>query len=105
MRARRTDKLVGTPLLTDLQPRSDRDWHGKLFIPDKNMRVDRQDPAASASTAEGLRLRDGQSAVQIGSCGPRADRAAARDGLAAASSSPRKLKAPFLPQRSARAAT
>jgi len=34
-----TDQLVGTSLLTDLQQRKDGSWLGKLFIPDKNMRV------------------------------------------------------------------
>ena len=34
-----TDQLVGTPLLTGLQQRKDGSWLGKLFIPDKNMRV------------------------------------------------------------------
>jgi uncharacterized protein (DUF2147 family) len=32
-------QLVGTPLLTNLQQRKDGSWLGKLFIPDKNMRV------------------------------------------------------------------
>src|SRR5438874_538728 len=34
-----TDQLVGSQLLTDLQQRQDGSWLGKLFIPDKNMRV------------------------------------------------------------------
>ena len=34
-----TDQLVGTQLLTELQQRADGRWQGKLFIPDKNMRV------------------------------------------------------------------
>ena len=33
-----TDRLVGTPLLTNLQPRGPG-WRGKLFVPDQNMRV------------------------------------------------------------------
>jgi uncharacterized protein (DUF2147 family) len=32
-------QLIGTPLLTSLQQRDDGSWLGKLFIPDKNMRV------------------------------------------------------------------
>lgn len=34
-----TNQLVGTPLLTNLEQRKDGSWLGKLFIPDKNMRV------------------------------------------------------------------
>ena len=34
-----TPQLVGTPLLTNLKQRKDGSWLGKLFIPDKNMRV------------------------------------------------------------------
>jgi uncharacterized protein (DUF2147 family) len=34
-----TDQLVGTQLLTNLQQGRDGRWQGKLFIPDKNMRV------------------------------------------------------------------
>ena len=34
-----TDQLVGTQLLTGLQQDKTGRWHGKLFIPDKNMRV------------------------------------------------------------------
>ena len=34
-----TDQLVGTQLLTALQQGADGRWQGKLFIPDKNMRV------------------------------------------------------------------
>jgi uncharacterized protein (DUF2147 family) len=34
-----TDQLVGTQLLTNLAQRKDGSWLGKLFIPDKNMRV------------------------------------------------------------------
>lgn len=32
-------ELVGTKLLTNLAPAQDGTWRGKLFIPDKNMRV------------------------------------------------------------------
>jgi uncharacterized protein (DUF2147 family) len=34
-----TAQLVGTQLLTDLQQRKDGSWLGKLFIPDKKLRV------------------------------------------------------------------
>lgn len=34
-----TDQLIGTQLLTGLQERKPGRWQGKLFIPDKNMRV------------------------------------------------------------------
>lgn len=34
-----TDQLVGTALLTDLNERKGGGWLGKLFIPDKNLRV------------------------------------------------------------------
>ena len=34
-----TDQLVGTQLLTGLQQDKNGRWLGKLFIPDKNMRV------------------------------------------------------------------
>ena len=34
-----TDQLVGTQLLTGLEQDRKGVWHGKLFIPDKNMRV------------------------------------------------------------------
>ena len=37
--AKVTDQLVGTQLLTGLQQDKDGRWVGKLFIPDKNMRV------------------------------------------------------------------
>jgi uncharacterized protein (DUF2147 family) len=33
------DQLVGAQLLTDLKQDSKGRWHGKLFIPDQNMRV------------------------------------------------------------------
>jgi uncharacterized protein (DUF2147 family) len=34
-----TPQLIGTQLVTDLQQRPDGSWIGKLFIPDRNMRV------------------------------------------------------------------
>ncbi|MFL6736621.1 MAG: DUF2147 domain-containing protein [Sphingomonas sp.] len=34
-----TPQLVGTQLLTNLEQRQDGSWLGKLFIPDRNMRV------------------------------------------------------------------
>lgn len=34
-----TDQLVGTPLLTALEEKQEGHWQGRLFIPDKNMRV------------------------------------------------------------------
>ena len=34
-----TDQLVGTALLTGLQEKKPGRWQGKLFVPDKNMRV------------------------------------------------------------------
>ena len=34
-----TDQLIGTQLLTSLQEKKPGRWQGKLFIPDKNMRV------------------------------------------------------------------
>ena len=37
--AKTTPQLVGTQLITNLQQRKDGSWLGKLFIPDKNMRV------------------------------------------------------------------
>jgi uncharacterized protein (DUF2147 family) len=37
--AKTTPQLVGTQLLTGLQQRKDGSWIGKLFIPDRNMRV------------------------------------------------------------------
>jgi uncharacterized protein (DUF2147 family) len=37
--AKTTAQLVGTQLLTNLQKRKDGSWLGKLFIPDRNMRV------------------------------------------------------------------
>lgn len=37
--AKATDQLVGTQLLTGLEERKPSQWQGKLFIPDRNMRV------------------------------------------------------------------
>jgi uncharacterized protein (DUF2147 family) len=37
--AKTTNQLVGTQLLTNLQQDSNGRWQGRLFIPDKNMRV------------------------------------------------------------------
>ena len=37
--AKTTPQLIGTQLLTNLQQDSKGRWQGKLFIPDKNMRV------------------------------------------------------------------
>jgi uncharacterized protein (DUF2147 family) len=37
--AKTTETLVGTQLLTGLRQGRDGRWQGKLFIPDKNMRV------------------------------------------------------------------
>lgn len=37
--AKTTNQLVGTQLLTGVQPVKDGRWQGRLFIPDKNMRV------------------------------------------------------------------
>jgi uncharacterized protein (DUF2147 family) len=34
-----TNQLVGTQILTNLEERQPGRWQGKLFIPDKNMRV------------------------------------------------------------------
>ena len=34
-----TDQLIGTQLLTGLQEKKPGRWQGKLFIPDRNMRV------------------------------------------------------------------
>ncbi len=34
-----TDQLIGTQLLTGLQEKKPGRWQGKLFIPDKDMRV------------------------------------------------------------------
>ena len=45
--AKTTSQLVGTQLLTDLQQDKKRRWHGKLFIPDMNMRVNAKIERAS----------------------------------------------------------
>jgi uncharacterized protein (DUF2147 family) len=37
--AKTAPQLVGTQLLTNLEQQKDGSWLGKLFIPDKNMRV------------------------------------------------------------------
>ena len=37
--AKATDQLIGTQLLTGLTEKKPGRWQGKLFIPDKNMRV------------------------------------------------------------------
>lgn len=37
--AKTTPQLVGTQLITGLKPDKHGRWQGKLFIPDKNMRV------------------------------------------------------------------
>ena len=37
--AKSTDRLVGTQLLTGLQERKPGRWQGKLYIPDRNLRV------------------------------------------------------------------
>lgn len=37
--ARTTDQLVGTQILTGVRQRGEGRWQGRLFIPDKNMRV------------------------------------------------------------------
>jgi uncharacterized protein (DUF2147 family) len=37
--AKATDQLIGTQLLTGLQESKPGRWQGKLFIPDKNVRV------------------------------------------------------------------
>jgi len=34
-----TDQLIGTQLLTGLQEKKPGRWQGKLFVPDRNMRV------------------------------------------------------------------
>jgi uncharacterized protein (DUF2147 family) len=51
-----TDQLVGTQLLTGLQQDKKGRWQGKLFIPDKNMRV----------TAKVERLNDQQ--LKVSGC-------------------------------------
>lgn len=47
--AKATDQLVGTQLLTGVTPAKGGQWQGKLFIPDKNMRVTAKIQAVSAS--------------------------------------------------------
>ena len=47
--AKTTSDLVGTQLLTGLQEKKPGRWHGKLFIPDKNMRVTAKIQLASPS--------------------------------------------------------
>lgn len=47
--ARSTSDLVGTQLLTGLQEKKPGRWQGKLFIPDKNMRVTAKIQLASPS--------------------------------------------------------
>jgi uncharacterized protein (DUF2147 family) len=37
--AKATPQLVGTQLLTDVKEAGDGKWNGRLFIPDRNMRV------------------------------------------------------------------
>lgn len=34
-----TERLIGSQLLTELQPRGNARWQGKLFVPDKRVRV------------------------------------------------------------------
>ena len=46
--AKTTNQLVGTQLLTDLQQDKKGRWQGKLFIPDRNMRVTAKIEAKSA---------------------------------------------------------
>ena len=45
--AKATSNLVGTQLLTGLQEKKPGRWQGKLFIPDKNMRVNAKIQLAS----------------------------------------------------------
>ena len=47
--AKTTNDLVGTQLLTGLQEKKPGRWQGKLFIPDKNMRVSAKIQLASPS--------------------------------------------------------
>jgi len=47
--AKATDELIGTRLLTGLQEKKPGRWQGKLFIPDKNMRVSAKIQLASPS--------------------------------------------------------
>ena len=50
--AKATSELVGTQLLTDVKAAGEGRWNGRLFIPDKNMRV-----AAKLQMAPGGELR------------------------------------------------
>ncbi len=54
--AKTTSQLVGTQLLTGLNQDKNGRWRGKLFIPDKNMRV----------TAKIERVSDGQ--LKVSGC-------------------------------------
>ena len=47
--AKATNNLIGTQLLTGLQEKKPGRWQGKLFIPDKNMRVTAKIQLASPS--------------------------------------------------------
>jgi uncharacterized protein (DUF2147 family) len=47
--AKATNDLVGTQLLTGLQEKKPGRWQGRLFIPDKNMRVSAKIQLASPS--------------------------------------------------------
>lgn len=44
-----SQQLVGTAVLTELNPSGDGRWQGKLFIPDKNMRVSAKIQLVSAT--------------------------------------------------------
>ena len=48
--AKTTPELIGTQLLTKLQEKKPGKWQGKLFIPDKNMRVTAKIELVSADT-------------------------------------------------------
>ena len=37
--AKATSQLVGTQLLTDVKPAGEGRWNGRIYIPDKNMRL------------------------------------------------------------------
>ncbi len=37
--AKATSQLVGTQLLTEVKPAGENRWNGRIFIPDKNMRL------------------------------------------------------------------
>ena len=100
-RARARAKLVGPPLLTGLQRRTRRAWQGKLFIPDKNMRVAAKMQLRRRAAAQGLRLRRRQDPVQGADLDPHR-RDVARSGWRAAVHGG-KLSAPFPPQIQAKA--